>query len=152
MSPQEGISLNFNKHVLLPRGFGRSSRNLHEEIFRTWALTQGFIFSLGTLLFVCLGTWYTKGVVTCSTFHTARRRNMTGMQPMEGNKWRKIHYTQTACFQVLSPIFCEQGWTLVVSHVGKCQNPTSKTQSARVEQCQKPKNAYYAFPLLHLVN
>ena len=90
MSPQEGICLNFNKHVLLPRGFGRSSRNLHEEIFRTRALTQGFIFSLGTLLFVCLGTWYTKGVVTCSTFHTARRRNMTGMQPMEGNKWRKI--------------------------------------------------------------
>ena len=101
MSPQEGISLNFNKHVfpwiilnffqlLLPWGFGRSSRNLHEEIFRTWALTQGFIFSLGTLLFVCLGTWYTKGVVTCSTFHTARCRNMTGMQPMEGNKWRII--------------------------------------------------------------
>ena len=53
-----------------PWGFGQPT-----EVFRAWALTQGFIFTLVTLLFVCLGTWYTKGVVTCTTFHKARQKH-----------------------------------------------------------------------------
>ena len=99
-----------------PWGFGQPT-----EIFRAWALTQGFIFTLVTLLFVCLGTWYTKGVVTCTTFHKARR-NMIDMQPMEGNNLRMVTRKRMkwcSVFHVLSPIFCEEGWTLVVSHVGK---------------------------------